>query len=149
MKNSLIAVLGVCAALALCAGCSATPDTDKAKAEQPETKQEPEKKGPTLTEEEISQIMTKFAGVSRDDAADVLRAKRKAQQAEVEYRAYLLLLYRESENNQELLRAALRTNKEAKELLDPLCGKYPHNNALNSTANVVIQAIRYLEAQKE
>ena len=136
-------------AAVLCAGCSAARKDAASAGEQPARAQEVQKAAPGLSEDEIVRITAEFAGVAREHAADLFHAKKKAEQATVEFEAYFVLLYRTGEDNQAMLDAAVRTHREAKELIDPLRKLYPYNDAINSMAEAVVQDLLVLEGRKK
>ena len=144
MKNHLLALLAAFVMLGLLAGCASGPGKKQA------DKQEgTEKKAPALTEEQISKIVTQFAGISRKHAPKVWEANLKWEQATVEFEAYWLLRYKNSENNRALLSAAIKTHQEVKKLLASLCKLYPHNSPLNKMDEDATQGLNaLLEARR-
>lgn len=132
MRKSLFALLATAVVLGFCVGCAAAPGTKEA------GKQDgAQNEAPVLTEEQIGKIVAQFAGVRREHAMDVWEANLKWEQATVEFEAYMDNLRRFGKNDMALLSAAIRTHREAKKLLEPLCTLYPHNGPLNSMDDVI------------
>lgn len=150
MKRSFFAAVLISVGMCLWTGCAGTAElAENGVPGNVEAEKPLEESADTLSEEQISRVMTEFAGISREHAEDVWKAKEKADVAMNDITAYWELRQRFGENNQALLGAAIRNSTEAKALLEPLCRLYPHNAALNSLADVVIQGLRSLEAQKK
>lgn len=145
MRNSLFFAIAVL--LLLCVSCSSGPDVkDGEKNADGEAESQKEKNEPT--EEQVAKIMHDFAGIAPEHAVAVWHASEKAEDAKYEFRAFYRLPYKEKKENLALLSAAIRTHKEAKKLLEPLCKLYPHNVLLEDTDAFVTQGLRALERQK-
>ena len=151
MRKSFLAALAVWVSLAVCAGCAGAPEAvnDKAAGQTGEEGTEPGGRAPGLTEEQISQVLTAFAGVSREHARETWEADRKWKQATAEFRAYWDTRRRFNKNDPALLSLAIKTHNEAKKVLNPLCSLYPHNTPLNSMDEDITRGLHsLLEAQR-
>jgi hypothetical protein len=144
MRNSLFFAIVIL--LLLCMSCSSGPNAKNGgKTVDGEATSQNEKNEPT--EEQIAKVMHDFAGIAPEHAVAVWHASEKAEDAKYEFRAFYRLSYKEKKENLALLSAAIRTHKEAKKLLEPLCKLYPHNVLLEDTDAFVTQGLRALERQ--
>jgi hypothetical protein len=150
MRKGFVVVLASAAVLALCVGCAGTPGKDGTEGDEaPKPAPKVVKKTGEPTAEQIDQIVTNFGGIDRKHAVAVWKAKEAQEQAADEFAAYLIIR-KDGDDNQEFLKVAIKTHRKAKALVVPLCELYPHNNAINHMANVVIMGLRALEtATKE
>ena len=145
MRNRLLFTVVI--TFLLCLGCSSGPGVKDG--EKPANEQaEGQKTGNEPTEEQIAKIMHDFAGIAPEHAVAVWHASEKAEDAKYEFRAFYRLPFKEKKENLTLLSAAIRTHKDAKKLLEPLCKLYPHNVLLEDTDAFVTQGLRALEGQK-
>ena len=150
MKNILSVAIMLGFTMCLTLGCASTSGAEKPEdTAKPVTPTENVDAGISPTEDEITQTITQFEGINREHAIAVWRVKRKHEEASAGYEAYWTLLQRSGENNQALLVDTLKTLKEAKELLDPVCKAYPNNQPLNSLSEAVMGDLHSLEARKK
>lgn len=147
MKNCFIAALAVAGLVVLCAGCASGPEAGKSAA-QGQSGAQQEGQVVKLTQEQMSEVMREFSGISREHAAQVWQAKNAADEAADLLKAYLKLRIRGEQTTPEMFELTVKAHKGARRLIEPVCKLYPHNAALNDTANVVTQGLRCLAEQK-
>jgi hypothetical protein len=150
MRRVLLTAFGVIFFVCIAAGCASAPgsaDSQITKETEPENVNVP--KGISPTEDEIAQTITQFEGISREDAIALWHVKRKQEQASAGYEAYWTLLRRSGEDDQALLVDTIKTLREAKDLLDPVCRAYPNNQPLNSLSEAMMGDLNSLEARKK